>query len=134
MNQSAIRQVTAAIIIKNGKVLIAQRAATDRLALKWEFPGGKIEADETPEICLAREIKEELGLDIEVGRLVMTTVFRYETGAIELMAFFSVIRGGTIKLNVHADARWVFLSNLSDYDFAPADVPIVGKLIEISGS
>ena len=133
MNNSAIKQVTAAIIMQNGKVLIAQRAATDRLALKWEFPGGKVEAGETPQECLMREIKEELGLDITVAGHYMTSVFRYETGIIELMAFFSAIIGGTISLNVHADAQWVSLQDLVDFDFAPADVSIVQKLVSLHG-
>lgn len=128
-----MKRVTAAIIMQDGKVLIAQRAREDRLALKWEFPGGKVEAGETPEACLAREIKEELGLDIKVTEHFMTNGFPYETGVIELMAFFGVILGGTMSLNVHADAKWVFTQEMINYDFAPADVPIVKKLMEVNG-
>ncbi|EAX47152.1 NUDIX hydrolase [Thermosinus carboxydivorans Nor1] len=62
-----MKEVTAAIIINDGKVLIAQRAENQKLAGKWEFPGGKIESGETPEECLIREINEELGINIEVN-------------------------------------------------------------------
>ena len=128
-----MKRVTAAIMLKEDKVLIAQRAVGDRLALKWEFPGGKLEPGETPEECLIREIKEELGLDIAVSDHFMTSFFRNETGMIELMAFLSRVRSGNIKLNVHADARWVFLRELAAFDFAPADIPIMHKLLEITG-
>ena len=128
-----MKRVTAAIIMQDGKVLIAQRAREDRLALKWEFPGGKVEEGETPEFCLVREIKEELGLDIHVVEHFVTNIYPYETGTIELMAFFAVVLGGAMRLNVHADARWIFVQELKDYDFAPADVPIGTKLMEENG-
>ena len=133
MTEESIKRVTAAIILQGDKVLIAQRAAGDRQALKWEFPGGKMEAGETPEECLVREIREELALDIAVSEHFMTSLFRQETGMIELMAFLSEIQGGTVRLNVHADVRWVFLRDLTAFDFAPADIPIMYKLLEITG-
>jgi 8-oxo-dGTP diphosphatase len=122
------KQVTAAIIREGGKILITQRAADDRLALKWEFPGGKIERGETPENCLIREIWEELCLEIIVEGHCATVIHAYETGEIELMAYFAAVAGGGIKLCVHADARWVTVGELDSYDFAPADLPIVEEL------
>ena len=62
-----MKRVTAAILIKDGNILIAKRKSSDKLADKWEFPGGKIEKNETPEQCLIREIKEEFGIDVKVG-------------------------------------------------------------------
>lgn len=131
--KEAWKRVAAAVIVENGKALIAQRSAQDRLALKWEFPGGKLEAGETPEGCLKREIAEELALDIAVTGHFMTSIFRYETGLVELIVFFATIRGGTMRLNVHADVRWVDLAALAAFDFAPADIPVVYKLMDVGG-
>ena len=82
-----MKDVTAAIIVKDGKVLIAKRKPTDKLPDKWEFPGGKIEPDETPRDCLAREMKEEFGITVSVGEFLGESVYHYEHGAIRLLAY-----------------------------------------------
>lgn len=133
MTDGPIKQVAAAIILQGGKVLIAQRAAKDKLALKWEFPGGKLETGETPEECLAREIDEELGLCIAVSGHFMTSFYRQASGMIELMAFFAEVHSGDMRLNVHADVRWVLPQDLETIDFAPADIPIAHQLSKIIG-
>lgn len=120
--------VIAAIIVQDDKVLIAQRAEGQKLAGKWEFPGGKIEEGETPEECLKREIKEELDIDIEVDEYFGESIYPYETGPIRLVAYKARLLGGECRLNVHSRVAWVSPRDLAGYDFAPADVPFVDKL------
>jgi len=120
-----VKKVTAAIIEKDGKVLIAQRPKNDKLSLKWEFPGGKVENDETPQECLVREIKEELNLSIKISGYFMKNVYYYETGGIELMSYFAEITDGELELNAHEAVEWVEKSKLKQFDFAPADIKIL---------
>jgi 8-oxo-dGTP diphosphatase len=121
-------RVAAALIEKDGKVLIAQRNGEGSQGLKWEFPGGKIDPGETPEECLKRELKEELNLDICVGALYDTINYDYPTWTIELLVYRADIVGGELRLNVHRDVRWVPRSEIAGYDFCPADVELVEKL------
>jgi 8-oxo-dGTP diphosphatase len=123
-----IIRVAAAIIMKNNRLLIAQRRDTDELAGKWEFPGGKIENDETPEQCLTREMKEEFDIDVVIGEFFGESVFHYETGKIQLLAYHTTWKGGSFSLNAHTAIRWVSLNQMQEYEFAPADIPIVEKL------
>lgn len=120
----------AAAIIKSGEhILIAQRKATDRVPLMWEFPGGKIEEGETPEECLKREIKEELNIDISVHNFFESSIYSYDHGTIELLAYFATYdRKQKIKLFSHAAVEWVQVGSLDNFEFAPADIPIVNKL------
>ena len=121
--------VTAAIISNGTDVLIAQRSEGQHLAGLWEFPGGKQENGETLQECLKREIKEELSIDIEVGLHCKTVEHEYDTKSIRLHAYHASVVGGAIELQSHKDAKWVPTENLSPYEFAPADIPIVKHLI-----
>ena len=121
-------RVTAAIIINNDRILIAQRLNTDKLAGKWEFPGGKIEKNETPEQCLIREMKEEFDIDVVIGEFFGESVYQYETGTIQLLAYHATWKGGSFSLNAHAAIRWVSLNQMQEIEFAPADIPLVEKL------
>jgi len=123
-----MKEVTAAIIIKDNKVLIAQRAPAENLAGKWEFPGGKTELGETPQECLRREIREELEVDIEVLDFFGESIYAYHSGTIKLMAFWCKWISGEFTLNVHSNLAWVNRQELDLYDFAPADIPLVDKL------
>lgn len=123
-----MKKVTAAILIKDRKILIAKRKADDRQANKWEFPGGTVEQDETPEACLKREIREEFGINVSVSSFFGESVYHYDHGAIKLLAYRTHWESGTITLKDHADYRWVTSEQLTEYDFAPADIPIVEKL------
>jgi 8-oxo-dGTP diphosphatase len=120
-----MKDVTAAIIVKEGKIFIAKRKSTDKLPNKWEFPGGKIESNETPQECLKREMKEEFGVDISVGECLGESVYHYDHGSIRLLAYQAYWQGGRFCLTDHADFEWASLNQLQQFDFAPADIPFV---------
>ena len=121
-------KVTAAILEKDGRIIIAQRKSTDHLAGKWEFPGGKIETGESPEACLARELNEEFHIDVSIGEYLGSIVHHYDHISIELMAYRTFWDGGKINSTDHKDYKWVTIDELEQYDFAPADQPFVEKL------
>ena len=123
-----IVKVTAAILVKDNKIIIAKRGPNDHLAKKWEFPGGKIEIDETPEKCLKREMKEEFDIDVSVGEYLGSSIYHYDHISIELMAYRTYWGNGEIDLKDHDDFKWVSLEQLAEFDFAPADLLFVEKL------
>jgi 8-oxo-dGTP diphosphatase len=120
--------VTAAVLVKDGKILIARRGRGDRLAGKWEFPGGKLEADESPAACLKRELKEEFNIDVAVGEFLGSGIHHYPHLSINLHVFRAYWTGGRLTVNAHAEHRWVGVTELPRFDFSPADVPFVEKL------
>ena len=123
-----IIKVTAAILVKDNKIIIAKRGPNDRLANKWEFPGGKVEINETPEQCLKREIKEEFDIDVSVGKYLGSSIYHYDHISIELMAYRTYWENGKIDLKDHDDFKWISLEQLAEFDFAPADLVFVEKL------
>jgi 8-oxo-dGTP diphosphatase len=123
-----MKEVTAAILIKDGQILIAKRKKGDRLAEKWEFPGGKIETDETPEECLKREMLEEFGIEVSVGQYFGESIYHYNHGSIKLLAYQTHWERGNIVLKEHDEFKWVKSNQLDLFDFAPADLPFVEKL------
>jgi 8-oxo-dGTP diphosphatase len=118
-----MKQVTAAILIKDTKILIAKRKADDRQANKWEFPGG-----ESPETCLKREMQEEFGIEVSVGRFLGESTYHYDHGSIKLLAYLTYLVSGKLAPKDHSEFQWVSTQQLSDYDFAPADIPFVEKI------
>jgi len=128
--------ICAAAIIRRGKkILIAQRKPDSRLEpLKWEFPGGKVEYTEDPRVCLAREIREEMGVRIAVEGIfeVMSHNYRKRgrTYHILLLCYLCGYRGGKPRPIDCNDVRWVDPRDMGSFDFAAADVPIVRKLRE----
>lgn len=118
-------QVTCAIIEHKGKVLICQRSAQMRLPLKWEFPGGKVEPDESKEECLAREIREELGITIRIDRELSTVKHYYPDFSLCLYPFVCSLVSGILSPAEHAQAIWTTKDELPGYDWAEADVPVV---------
>ena len=124
-----IIRVTAAILEKDGKILIAKREKGDELfAGLWEFPGGKIEEGETPEECMARELKEELDIEVEVGELITSNKHKYPHGIFELLAYRVKHISGKIILNDHDEIKWVTADEMSNFEFPPADIPIITYL------
>jgi len=123
--------VTAALIRNEDKILIAQRGRDKRFGRKWEFPGGKIRVNETPEDCLQREIKEELNLEIQVEKHFCTTYHQYPDFSIELIAFWCSIVGGKLKLADHEQVRWVTIREMNKYSFVEADLKVIAALKEI---
>jgi 8-oxo-dGTP diphosphatase len=119
-------KVTCALITNpQNQVLAAQRSTTMSLPLKWEFPGGKIEAGETAEDCLIREIKEELNIEIQIVQSLPSNMHVYPQITIQLIPFICTQTGGEIILKEHAQYRWLRKNELLALDWADADVPIV---------
>lgn len=127
------KQVAAAIIRKDGKILICRRSAGGSCANLWEFPGGKREKGETLRECLARECIEELGVTVEVGRLYEKAGYTYPEATVELSFFLAEITGGTLQKHVHNDCRWVTREELSEYEFCPADRALLARLQRETG-
>ena len=116
--------VTAAVIRNaEGKVLLTQRGH-GALAGKWEFPGGKIEPGETLEACLAREIREELNLDIADIRPLVSSFYQYDDSAVRLFGLSANAVGNQLELREHISKAWVWPHELESYDLASADLPI----------
>lgn len=123
-----INVVAAVIKDDNGKILITQRNLKKSQGGLWEFPGGKIEPNETKEQAIIREIKEELTIDINVKDYIDEKIFIYPEKDINLIALECSIINGNIELLEHEDYRWVSSSELENFEFAPADMFIVEKL------
>lgn len=117
--------VACAIIERNGKVLAAQRSSTMSLPLKWEFPGGKIKDGERPEECLKRELLEELGIEIAVGKPLSPITHQYSTFTVTLYPFICKITTGEISLHEHKAIIWLHHDRLRELDWAEADLPLL---------
>jgi len=122
--------VVGAVIVKDGRVLCAQRGPNGTLAGLWEFPGGKIEAGETSQAALAREIAEELDCQVEVRDVITTTTHEYDFGVVTLTTFYCDLASGEPVASEHANLAWLEPSNLSMLDWAPADVPAVELVVQ----
>lgn len=123
-----INVVAAVIKDENEKILITQRNLKKAQGGLWEFPGGKIEPNETRENAIVREIKEELDIDIEVKSYLSEKVFNYPEKDINLIALECKKISGEIKLLEHEDYKWVSRNELDNFQFAPADLFIIEKI------
>jgi 8-oxo-dGTP diphosphatase len=125
----ALRFVAAGIIVRGGEVLIGQRRPEQPMALKWEFPGGKIEAGESAEQALVRELDEELGIHATVGAPVIHIRHNYRHGGAVDLQFFAVREfTGEIVGRIYHEVRWVRLEDLPGYEFLPADHNLIRDL------
>lgn len=120
-------EVVAAIIKHDNKIFTTRRGYGEFKDM-WEFPGGKVEAGETREDALIREIKEELELDINISEFLTTIDYNYPNFHLIMHCFFCGICGGELHLNAHNDAKWVTLEELDNLNWVPADVLVVEKL------
>lgn len=125
----ALRFVAAALIVRDGQVLIGQRRPDQPMASLWEFPGGKIEPGETAQQALARELSEELGIQATVGPRITRIRHNYRHGGAVDLQFFSVSEfTGEIANQIYQQVRWVKLHDLPRYEFLAADRGLVKDL------
>ena len=126
-----VRLVSAALILHGDTVLICQRRADQAMALKWEFPGGKIEPGETAEQALARELEEELGIHARIGEPIIRIVHNYRNGGAVDLQFFAVRTfEGELENRIFNEIRWTQLRDLPTYDFLAADRGLIRDLAE----
>jgi len=126
--------VTAAIIKNGDRYLIAQRKVGSHQELKWEFPGGKVEVGEHPESCLQREIAEELNIIVEVEDIFQVVSYNYEHAHVILLCYNCSITQGKPRADDCQDFRWVTINEMKQYRFAPADIPVINRIIETAGA
>lgn len=124
-----MKQVVCAVFRRNGKVLLARRAAGEHLEGHWELPGGKVEDGETFAAALRRELHEELGLTAEIGAEIARSVHHYERGSIELIALAAQTGEVPGALQVHDAVAWFAASELPGIVIAPADVPLLERIL-----
>ncbi|WP_224983246.1 (deoxy)nucleoside triphosphate pyrophosphohydrolase [Geomonas agri] len=117
--------VACAIIERDGLVLSARRSASMNLPLRWEFPGGKIEPGEGREECLKRELVEEMGVAIAVGRALTPTTHSYPTFDVTLYPYVCSIVSGEIILHEHSAMTWLPPERMLELEWADADLPII---------
>ena len=123
-------EVVAAVIIKDGKVFATQRGYGEWQGW-WEFPGGKIEAGESPEAALVREIREELDADIEVGGLLETVEWDYPKFHLTMHCYMCSLISESMHLNEHETAAWLTRETIHSVKWLPADEGLAGRIVEV---
>lgn len=121
-------EVVAAVIIKNGLIFCAQRNNKGEVGLKWEFPGGKVEPNETKEDAIKREIFEELDSEISVDSFIGTFKHQYNSFHITMHVFKCSLIKGNLQIKEHINSKWVKKEDLKNIDFAPVDVYVLDKI------
>ncbi len=120
-------KVVAAILIQDNQIFATQRGYGDYKG-RWEFPGGKLEPDETPEEALIREMREEMETEVTVGERFDTVEYDYPDFHLSMDCFLCTVKSGNLTLTVHEDARWLSAEKLYSVDWLPADLGLVAKL------
>ena len=126
-------EVVAALIWRDGKFMICQRPEHKSRGLLWEFVGGKVESGETKADALVRECREELDVTLSVGDVFMDVVHEYPDITVHLTLFCATVSEGEPKKLEHNDIKWITPAEISDYEFCPADVEILRRLMEEYG-
>jgi len=121
--------VASGVIVKNNKILIGLRAEGDSGAGMWEFPGGKIELNESSEDAIKRELREELDIEATVNQKIMKYSHRFKNTIYEI-SFFEINKfTGSIKKNVHDDLQWIELASLKKYQFISGDLLLIDRIL-----
>lgn len=113
---------------ERGRLLAGLRQQGKHLGGLWELPGGKVDPGETPEEALVRELREELGIEVEVGLALEPVSWHYESGSIRLLSYACEIRSGELTPMSHERIEWIGLSELEAIEWAPADVPVLRQV------
>lgn len=122
-------KVVAALIMKDGKILIAKRSTGNKDVIgKWEFPGGKVEENETEEQAIEREIKEEFDILVRAEKFITNVISKDKKSEIDLKLYLCKYIDGKIKLNDHSEYKWVDKDDILDFDLADLDVELVRKM------
>ena len=124
MSNRKIVRVVAAVIRKGDKIFATQRGYGEYKG-GWEFPGGKIEENETPQEALVREIKEELGVEIKVEDLIDTIEYDYPKFHLSMDCFWAQITSGAVVLKEHDAAKWLTKETLDSVEWLPADITLI---------
>ena len=123
--------VVAALIKKDGKVLIAKRSTGDENVFgKWEFPGGKVELNEDEFHAIEREIFEEFELQIKAKEFIINNICEYPTKTVDLRLYSCDYISGEFKLHDHSKIAWIEIDKILDYDLAKADIPLAKYIME----
>jgi len=124
-----MKRVVAALIVKEGKILVCQRTKHQTMPLKWEFPGGKIEEGEQPREALRRELDEELGIDATIGEEIARIRHEYRSGNSVELRFFAVYEfRGELENRIFRDMKWAERTELPSFDFLEADLKLVSDV------
>lgn len=124
-----VKRVVCAVIMRGNKIFATQRGYGE-FKDKWEFPGGKIEAGETPEQAIVREIREELATEVEVERFLGMAGDEYPSFSIEMECYLCRVKSGNLELLEHESARWLDADHIYDVDWLPADEMLLHSCVE----